>query len=128
MGRLEIPTDEVAELSWESEERYTVSINLDYITQEPIRRIRALGSSGRLDWNGISGHVKLATNHAIKEFFSDQSISDMFKEQAKSFVSSDVHGAIDNLVSGESGTKVLNICESARTSSKSNKLELVNYP
>ena len=128
LGRLGIPTDEVAELSWESEERYTVSINLDYITQEPIRRIRALGSSGRLDWNGITGQINLSTNQVVKEFSSDQSISDMFVEQAKSFVSSHSYGTMDNLVIGEVGTKVLNICESARTSSKSNKPELVDYP
>ncbi|MBH52106.1 MAG: hypothetical protein CL785_03005 [Chloroflexi bacterium] len=126
LGRLGIQSEEIAELSLEIDSGCLISINLDYITKEPIRWVRALGTNGRLDWNGITGEVtQYITNNTAQKYQSKQTPMDLFVEQAKAFVQSNQYFTHPNLVSGYEGALSLEICEAAVRSSRNRKTEVM---
>lgn len=126
LGRLGIQSEEIAELSLEIASGCLISINLDYITREPIRWVRALGVNGRLDWNGISGEVTAhISNSSVQKYQSKQTPMDLFVEQAKAFVQSNQSFTHPKLVSGYEGVLSLEICEAAVRSSQNRKTEVM---
>lgn len=127
-GRLGIEGDEVAELTWETSTECVVSINLDYLSRPPRRRMKAYGNLGTIGWDGITGTVKLMLADApILESRSSQTRNEMFTAQIGALVNS-INGKHDpRLATGADGIKALAVCDAARLSSVSRREEIVVY-
>jgi predicted dehydrogenase len=129
LGRLGIKSEEIAELSWETASRTLVSINLDYLTRPPVRKMRALGERGILEWNGITQRVRFepAKGKPMERVFS-QTREEMFLAQAKAVVQACQGKADDRLASLDDGIKAIAICDTARFASANRCEERVKYP
>lgn len=128
LGHLDIPVDEVAELSWETPQGCIVSINLDYLTRPPRRRMRACSEKGTIEWDGIARKVTLMLSGApTQEFKTNQTRDEMLLEQNCAFVDT-INGNCDpRLASSEEGVKALAVCDAARRASDSRREEAVEY-
>jgi predicted dehydrogenase len=129
LGRLGIAADEAVELSWESSDGCLVSINLDYLSRQPRRIMRAYGSLGTVEWEGFGGIVTLMVEgEAPKIVESQQARNDTFLAQVRAFVEA-LHGNHDpRLATGEEGAWGLAVCDAARSASVSRREEMVAYP
>jgi predicted dehydrogenase len=129
LGRLGIESEEVADLSWETISGTLVSINLDYLTRPPVRKMRAFGERGILEWNGISQRLRFEPARGkSREFASFQTREEMFLAQAKAVVQA-CQGKVDErLASLDDGIKAVAICDAARLASANRCEELVKYP
>jgi predicted dehydrogenase len=128
LGRLHIDVDEVAELTWETTTGSIVSINLDYLSRPPRRRMKAYGDLGTIVWDGITGTVQLKLAETeMQESRPSQTHDEMFAAQIGALVDS-INGYHNPLLAtGVEGTKALAICDAARRSSVSKREETVLY-
>ena len=129
LGRLGIESEEVADLSWETTSGTLVSINLDYLTRPSVRKMRALGERGILEWNGITQRVRFEpAKGKPREFVSSQTREELFLAQAKAVVQA-CRGKVDErLASLDDGIKAIAICDAVRRASANRCEELVKYP
>ena len=128
LGRLGIAADEAAELSWESSEGCLVSINLDYLSRQPRRIMRAYGSLGTVEWDGFGGTVTLEVEGVEPKITeSQQSRNDTFLAQVRAFVAA-LQGSHDSrLATAEEGARGLTVCDTARNATTSRCEETVVY-
>lgn len=123
-GTLEIDSEEMAEMTWETPAGCIVSTGLDYLSRVPFRRMRASGSEGTMEWDGILGTVTLMlTGSPVQSFESRQDVDSKFADQAKAFVESCMTSVDPRLATGEEGVKSLAVCEAVRRSSASGNVE-----
>ena len=128
LGRLGIEAEEIAELNWETSGGCIVSIGIDYLTRSPRRRIRALGESGTLEWDGIIGTV--TTEHPGSReqvFHSSQTRNQMLAEQDLAFINAGPAVCDSRLATGLDGLKALAICDAARQAATRRAEEPVRY-
>ena len=126
---LGIAADEVAELNWQTPEGCLVSINLDYLSRPPRRRMRANGDLGTIEWDGITRTVELMVAGAPgREIKSSQTIKEMIAEQDCAFINTGRITFDVRLATAEDGVKALAVCDTARRASKSRREEPVDYP
>lgn len=129
LGRLGIDGDEVAELTWETATGGIVTINLDYLSRPPRRRMKAFGELGTICWDGITGTVQLMLAETpIQESRSSQTLDEMFAAQIGALVDSLSEEHDPRLATGADGVKALAVCDAARLSSASRREEIVAYP
>lgn len=129
LRRLGILAEEIAELSWESEEGFLVSISLDYLTKPSRRWMRACGERGMMEWDGERGIVTITVDGGpVRTLHSSQPRQDMFREQAKAFVRASQGRRDSRLATAAEGMKALAICDAARGASESRREVTVEYP
>jgi len=128
LGRLGIGADEIAELSWETQNGCAVSISLDYLTRPARRRINGYGDLGTIEWDGIEGTTIIKTPPSpVRVKRSSQTRNKMFMEQTHAFLHS-INGNCDlRIATCEDGIKALAVCDAARKSSESERIETVEY-
>ena len=94
------------------------TVNLDFIRQDTTRLCTAIGESGSLRWNGLTGEVALFPAGA-REWRQESSHphqrGDSFLAEWRHFITCVVENNVP-LVTGEDGLKVLEIIEAARDS------------
>ena len=88
--------------------------------------MRAYGSRGILEWDGITGRVLWAEGGSDpQERLSSQSRDEMLMEQDCAFLNA-VRGVPDpRLTPGEDGVKALAVCDAARRASATRREEKV---
>lgn len=90
--------------------------NLDFIRHDTTRMCTAIGKFGSLRWNGIAGTVEVLVPGQLvwQEVYRHQAERDeSYRAQWKNFALS-VEQAVEPLVSGGDGLKVLRVIEAAR--------------
>jgi predicted dehydrogenase len=129
LGRLNINSDESADLRWETPDHCAVTLRLDYLSRPARRRITAFGDQGTIDWDGNTQTVSLnLEDHPEQILGSDQARKAMFLCQTLAFIRS-VQGTVNPmLATAADGIKALAVCDAARTSSESRREESVIYP
>ena len=97
------------------------TVNMDFIRHDSTRLCTAIGESGSLRWNGVTGSVSLYEAGA-KEwrelFFHQPQRDDSYLAEWKNFTDC-VNEHTTPASTGEDGLKVLEIIEAIRTSAKS---------
>lgn len=97
--------------------------NLDFIRHDTTRLCTAIGESGSLRWNGVSGYVELyrAGAKQWEELFRHQQQRDDSYLAQWSHLIDCVQQHETPLISGEDGLRVLEIIEAARSSASTGK-------
>ena len=127
-GRLQIQSDESADLLWETEGGCVVSIRLDYLSTPARRLMTAFGEEGALEWNGVKNTVTLLRKGAPPlKFVSRQTRDEMFSAQARAFIQASRGAGHSRLVTCQEGIKALAVCDAARRASTSRREESVEY-
>jgi predicted dehydrogenase len=126
LGRLGIASEEAAELSWRTPRGGLVSVGLDYLTRPPLRRMTARGRRGTLVWDGIARTVSLSLARAGRSLWHSRQTRDMmFEAQAKAFLSALDGRPNERLATIAQGISALAVCDAARRSSRSGRIEKV---
>jgi predicted dehydrogenase len=117
LGRLGIASEEIAEASWVTSGRCSVTVGLDYLTRPTRRRMTAAGERGTLEWDGVSGAIVLTmpAKAPIRLAVKDDR-DGWYRAQAKAFLAAARGGARGNLATGEDGVRALLICDEVRRS------------
>jgi predicted dehydrogenase len=122
LGRLGIESEEIADLFWVTPGGVAVSMNLDYLTRTPSRRMTARGEQGVLEWDALCNRVQITTVEGLTEFVSTQTRDEMVLAQDLAFLSAlnDPH-----LATLDDAVRAVAVCEAARASSHSRCEEAV---
>ena len=95
------------------------TVNLDFIRHDTTRLCTAIGESGSLRWNGLTGEVALfpaGASEWLQESSYPHQSDDSYHAEWQHFITCVVENNVP-LVTGEDGLKVLEILEAARASS-----------
>jgi predicted dehydrogenase len=119
LGRLQIASDEAADLWWTTADGLGVSISLDYLSHPSRRRVTVLGEHGTLEWDGIRGAVTVAIRGRGESVIEDdQSRDQTFAAQAAAFLAATQGGGWDpRLATAADGVRALSVCDAARLAS-----------
>jgi predicted dehydrogenase len=123
---LGIESDESADLYWESPAGASVSIRLDYLTRIPRRKMTAFGELGDLEWDYFGKRVALALAGRPQQIWNiEQERDEMLRDQAAAFLRfAETHDA-SSLATLEEGAFAVAVCDTARISSESGRMEPV---
>jgi predicted dehydrogenase len=125
-GQLGIPTEEQASLLWRSDQGVQVSIQLDYLTRNPVRRMAAYGVNGQLGVDLIGQTVTVQKTAALPETFDLKGAKDkMYFDQARAFLRAIDRDDSMQLASGLEGLNALAVCDAARRSDRSQNADKV---
>jgi predicted dehydrogenase len=125
-GSLGIESDESADIFWESQSGASLSIRLDYLSRIPRRKMRAWGERGDLEWDYIGKRVTLnLAGQAEKLWSVDQERDEMIRDQIVDFLRVAEAGGASPLATLEEGAFAVAVCDTARKSSESNRVEPV---
>ncbi len=124
-SNLEINVEDTAHLtlgfaSVKDSQRIVGTVNLDFIRHDSTRLCTAIGESGSLRWNGLTGEVELfhlVSKEWHKEYYDSHSDNSYLGEW-KHFISCVINQSTP-LITGEDGLRVLEIVEAARLSAAS---------
>jgi predicted dehydrogenase len=103
------------------------AVNLDFIRYDTTRLCTAIGETGSLRWNGLSGEVALyeAGAKEWRELYShSHQRDDSYRAEWKNFIACVTEHQMP-LITGEDGLKVLQIIEASRNSAASGRLVCV---
>ena len=120
-GTLDIDVEDSADLIFESEKGYVVSVHLDFNSQNNRRSCKTIWSKGSLTWdvNGNKVIWKLINGEVKEEIFeNDKNL--LYIEQMKHFFDC-IYNKKRPLVSFCDGVNVLNMVESAKKSNEFGK-------
>ena len=121
-GRLGIKAEEAASLDCSLASGAMVQVDLDYLSRVPIRTMRVFGEKGTLQWNGITQTVQFESlDGTIDSSEKHESRDENLRRQDTAFLD----GADENLVSGEEALRGLAVCDAARRSADSARVERV---
>jgi predicted dehydrogenase len=125
-GALGIESDEAADIVWRVAGGATVSIRLDYLTRIPRRKIRAFGELGDIEWDYIAKTVSLnLAGQRQRTWTTTQERDDMMREQANAFTHLAAAHQFPCMATLEEGAIAVAICDTARKSSQSGRVEPV---
>jgi len=129
LGRLNISSDEAANLNWETLDGYVLSIRLDYLSKPMRRGIIACGEQGTIQWDGVTQTVNLSLDgQHTGEYQSEQTTDAMYLAQIHAILDA-IRGDVDpRIANGDDGVKALAVCDTARLASESRSEEPVTYP
>jgi predicted dehydrogenase len=128
---LDITAEDTADILWETRDGGVVSITLDYLSRPARRQMRAYGEFGTMEWDGLTGRVRLAlAGESPREIISTQTRDEMYLAQDLAFieVTSGTCKPDTRLATGADGVRALAICDAARIASKNNRETKVGYP
>lgn len=126
IGRLGIESEELADLYWETPNKTSVSIHLDYLTRTPHRKMQAFGELGEIEWDGVAQSVACEINGGGRErnLFPLERDAIM-REQDTAFLRATEGSDPATLATFEDGAVAVSICDAARLSSATGKNEAV---
>ncbi|MBI2058277.1 MAG: Gfo/Idh/MocA family oxidoreductase [Nitrospirae bacterium] len=128
--QLGIESEESADLLWEAPGGWMVSLTLDYVTRPWRRMMRAHGSEGTIEWDGLTGTTavsRVGEDRHVTTF--PQAKEDMLLAQDRAFVNGGKDpGASAQLATANEGVKALAVCDAARRSSRTGREERIEYP
>jgi predicted dehydrogenase len=125
-GTLGIKAEESADLLWETPSGASVSIRLDYLSRIPRRRMCASGELGDLEWDYFQKNVTLSLAGKHKQIWTtDQKRDEMMRDQTTAFLAIEESRAPSAVASLEDGALAISICDAARRSSQSKRVEQV---
>ncbi len=128
LGRLDIASDELAELHWLAPKGFPVSVHVDYLTRPTRRGILACGEHGTLEWDALAQTVTLLPGGGKPRVWTDRAPADeRLKRQAKAFLRAVSGGSRGTLATAEDGVRALAVCDAARRSSAGGRVEKVRY-
>lgn len=119
-GQLEIDVEDIAEvlLDYGSNGPW-VSVHLDMLQRQPIRRCRVVGTRGTIVWDGVAGHIELAVGGgALSKCFKRDALSNgnqAYLDEIKNFVAS-MEGQEVPKCPGEDAVKALSLALAGRQS------------
>lgn len=129
LSKLDIESEEKADIHWETSSGCTVSVYLDYLTRPTRRRMTVYGELGTIEWDGVEGVTRLAIqDHPIEEIVPIQTRDQMFRSQTQAFIDASNGRSDFRLATAEEGVKALAVCDAARKSSEIKREILVEYP
>lgn len=128
-GRLAIQAEEAADLHWETPGGAALSIRLDYLSRRTHRVIRAYGGRGEIEWDAVAQRVRLQlTGQPAEELSSPQARDEGLRNEVSAFLRAVAGGDAGTLTTFEEGAVALSICDAARRSSASGRMEIpVNW-
>ncbi len=125
-GALDIASDDSADILWESPSGATVSIRLDYLARVTRRKMHAYGNLGELEWDYIEKWVSLKQpGKAVRTWEIDQARDEMMRDQMADFIGTAGTDTESFLATLEDGATAVAICDTARRSSQSGRVEVV---
>lgn len=120
--RLGIAADEQAHLHYVMADGLCVRLGLDYLTRTPRRRCIAYGSDGTLTWDGIASSVTWEAPGKTSEVTTfTQTRDEMLLAQDIAFL----QDKTDELVGLSEALRSIAVCDAARLSSNSQRMENV---
>ena len=120
-GTLDIDVEDSADIIFEAEQGYSVSVHLDFNTQTTRRKCIARCSNGDLIWDIVANKVIWQPGDGLEEITTYQNDYDyIYKEQLIHFFNC-IEGEEQPLVSIHDGAIILNMIESAKKSHKIGK-------
>ena len=123
-GRLEIESEEAADLYWETPDGAAISIRLDYLSRATHRTMHAYGESGEIEWDGVAQTVTLRIDNECpqtEQFPQERDAT--VRDEDTAFLRAASGGDPVNLTTFEEGALAVSICDAARRSSVSGKFE-----
>lgn len=125
LGQLQIESEEIADLWWETEDKILVSLTLDYLAKPTRRKMLAFGKNGTLEWDGVEGKNILSLGREEPKIFHfAQERDELFMDQAKAFLKLDLK---QKCALGPEGIKALALCDTARMASQKNRESAIDY-
>ena len=106
------------------------TLNLDFIRHDQTRTCIAIGEKGSLRWDGIAGEVSLFNEGDVcweRIFIHKPQNDESYLAEWQDFINCIYTGSVPS-VTGEDGLRVLEIIESARTSSITGAQESISTP
>lgn len=123
-GILGIDSDESADLFWHTETHVPVSVHLDYLTRNNHRGIRAYGDLGEIEWRAQDNSVIVRIAGADEKLINfQQARDDHYAQQSTQFLYAMTHGEAGNLATFEDGAFTMALCDAARRSSETGRME-----
>jgi predicted dehydrogenase len=123
-GRLAIQSEETADLYWETPSTAGLAIRLDYLSRRTHRTIRAYGEFGEIEWDGVAQTVMLnLVGQRTEQLSSPHARDDIMADQATAFLRAVRGGDPGTLATLEEGAITISICDAARRSSASGRME-----
>ena len=128
-GRLGIESAEQAYGTWSTASGATASIELDYLSRLPVRRIRAAGSRGELRYDFLARQLVLnrLERRVHSEVFPGER-EDMYIEQMREFLTVLGGRPPRHLATLEDGVLALAVCDAWKRSAESRRQEKVAMP
>ncbi len=125
-GALGIASDESADILWESPSGAEVSIRLDYLARVSRRKMHAYGELGELEWDYVEKWVSLRQpGKPAQTWAIDQARDEMMRDQLAAFIGTACMETESFLATLEDGATAVAICDTARRSSQSGHVEVV---
>ena len=118
-SRLGIESDDTADLMWTARNGVVVTIHLNYLTRNPRRMMRAVGTNGEILWDGVLQRVTVTLPENIEEFDCAESRDEMYFRQAKAFLAACAGESPDTLATLEEAAFVVELLDAARYASRS---------
>lgn len=123
-GRLGIEAEEAAYLDCAVPSGASLQVDLDYLSRTPIRTLRVFGEHGVLQWNGMTQTVSFeAPGAGVESLELPETKDENLLRQDLAFL----NGEDDKLVSGAEALRGLAVCDAARRSAESEKVEKITY-
>lgn len=128
-GRLEIASEEGADLTWKVEGGPVVSLRLDYLSRIPRRRMRATGVNGEIEWDALAQRVtvRIAEAEESSEHLPCER-DEMFQRQAAAFIAACRGDRSAPLATLEEGSFVAALTDAAHRSAASGRAEQIEMP
>jgi predicted dehydrogenase len=115
LGRMEIETEDTAELLLRFESNALANVHIDYIQRNYSRYSEWIGESGTIRWEYSAGLVETfdeASQDWVRSTYAFER-DDLFRRQAANFVAA-IEGKERLRVDGEDALKTLQICMAAK--------------
>lgn len=123
-GRLGIAAEDECDLWWRTPGGANVSIRLDYLSRNPRRGMIVRAENGDASWDAIARKVTVSpVGKPIERIDTPQERDDMMAEQAQAFIAAAAGAEPGCLATFEDGAFAIALCDAARQSSQSGKME-----
>lgn len=115
-GSIGIGVDATADVLWEYVDGLIVTFRLGYLSRIPRRGMRAMGSEGELEWNGLTGSVvHRQPNRRDERWTEDAARDEMMVRQARAALGLD-RDARSRMCSWKEGVRIVELMDAMRRS------------
>lgn len=121
---LGIASDAGADLLWTTADGISVSLRLDYLTRTPTRDLRVHGRDGDLIWDVLAQTLtRSRPGQAAETRYFPQDSDALLAAQTRTFLAAVAGAAPAPLATLDDGLRALAVCDAARRSAASGRLE-----
>lgn len=120
-GRLDIESEDQAQILWETKEGTRIFIGLDYLSRPPTRTARAYGEEGTLIWDGVANTVRLELQNGETESYQFEGSNELMYARQWDAFRSRFSGEMGEgeLALLQEGVDAVAVCDAVKESSKS---------